>query len=93
MFRTNWLMGAGLACVVMSIYQPAAMADESVTVTTVSQYQATPTPMVIPSQQPYCYQRPRCGAGHYSWNGSWGPGCYLAVPRLHFHRTRTIRPE
>lgn len=91
MSRKNWLLGLGLACIVLSVSTPPAMADEEMKLTPM--VQPMPTPMVIPMQQPYCYQRPHCGSGLYSWNGSWGPGCYLALPKLHFHRTRRIRPD
>jgi hypothetical protein len=93
MSRENWLTGLGAVCIMLSFAQPPALANEAVEITPVAQYQATPTPMVIPMQQPYCNQRPRCGAGVYCWNGSWGPGYYLALPKLHFHRTRCIRPD
>lgn len=80
------LMAAGM---VLALWQSALVAAETVSVTPVSQM--VQTPIVIPAQQAYCH-RP-CNAGVYVWNGSWGPGTYWALPRLHFHRTRCIRPD
>lgn len=89
MSRMTRLFGL-TAGIVLAIWQSSIIAEEKVGITPVSQM--TPTPIVIPMQQAYCHQRP-CYAGCYAWNGPWGPGYYWALPRLHLHRTRCVRPD